>query len=63
MARILADAPLVNPIDQAVALYRVEINGKLWSAFTELEEAEEAVHRLSQQGMHAVIVIKERKRA
>lgn len=53
----------MNPIDQAVALYRVEINGKLWSAFTELEEAEESVHRLAQQGMHAVIVIKERKRA
>ena len=43
-----------------IALYRVEIEGKLWNVFTEKDEAEEAVDKLRSNGMYAVLVPKPR---
>lgn len=43
-----------------IAVYRVEINGKLWNAFTDKGEAAKQVEALRQQGMDAVIVAKSR---
>lgn len=43
-----------------IALYRVEIEGKLFGAYTNPDEADELVAKLRSQGMDAKVVVKER---
>lgn len=47
--------------ETAIALYRVEIEGKLFGAYTDEGEAHALISKLRQQGMDAKIVVKQRK--
>lgn len=48
--------------DAEIAVFRIEINGKLWSSFTDYEEAVRQLDALRSHGMDAVMVPKARKR-